>query len=82
MIVGGGAPVTGFEPLRGRAQNSCERVGNRWAQANTLSGGTLEVCPHPPCPPLPQAGEGGGAAPLSHTVGEGAGGEGKQTHPP
>jgi hypothetical protein len=29
--------------------------------------------PHPPCPPLPQAGEGGSAAPLSHSVGEGLG---------
>ena len=33
----------------------------------------LSIIPHPPCPPLPQAGEGGSAAPLSHSVGEGLG---------
>ena len=36
-------------------------------------GGLKTFRSHPPCPPLPQAGEGGSAAPLSHSVGEGLG---------
>ena len=57
-------------------------------QVHELSGAGAPLCPHPLCPPLPPAGEGEcqGAppcapTPLSHTVGEGLGGEGNPQFP-